>query len=448
MDTQIKRRNDLRLVRQELKSVTKRVRDRENKIINASDAAARDELATTIKSEISRVYQSELLSGKITLDSDICQKIRQYIINYLNENNYVFNPIDSQAEFINEFIINFSGYGVLQPLIDDETIEEIYVLGYNKIYINRTGKRILTDISFRNKEHLKTFLDNILAMINRRVDYMQPIEDAHLPDYNRVAVSGDAISPQGFTFNIRKFRKEKFTLDSLVENRTMNEEVKDVLKKVIYSKLNYLISGGTSSGKTTLLNALADYFSPQDFVISIEDNLELQLGHEFCLQLETRKPNIEGKGEITMAEEFKHCLRRSPGRFIIGEIRDGAVANTFITACNTGHDGCCATVHSNSPEMCRSRISKLISNETGTDIGNCESDFNQAINCIVQISFLPLEYRRVITNVTFVTYEGELFDWVTYDRHNDDWIINHDFPAELEERLETYGLSKTYKPQA
>lgn len=413
---------------------------RENKKIDINDNEMKRELFLLIKNAVSKEFNDVLLNEKITMGSDVTQKIKRFVTEFLNQNDYEFENANDQVKFIGDFIINFSGYGVLQPLIDDEAIEEIYVLGYDKVYINKEGKRELTNIKFASPDALKTFVDNILSVINRRIDSMQPIEDAHLPDYNRVAVSGDVLSPQGFTFNIRKFRKEKITLDKMVGNRTIDEKVKDVLIKCVKSKMNYIISGGTSSGKTTLLNAIADYFENDKFVITIEDNLELQLGKEYCLQLETRKPNIEGKGEVTMAQLFKHILRRSPDRIVIGEIRDGEVANTFISATNTGHDGCGATVHSNSPKLCRNRIAKLIANSTKQSIESCIQDFNEAINVVFQISFLPTSNRRVITDIVYVCDDGQMFQWVKYDYKNDSWVVNDNLPSEALERFARYGI--------
>ncbi len=412
-------------------------------------------LDAKIKEAISKQFNDQLVNGHVTLDSELCKDIRTFIVKYLNENNYEFGTLDAQKEYIDRFIINFSGYGVLQSLLDDEEIEEIYVLGYDKVYKNAAGKRVLTDVKFKNPDHLKTFIDNILSMINRRVDTLQPIEDAHLPDFNRVAVSGDAISPQGFTFNIRKFRKEKYSLNDLAKNHTFSPEVERILIDIMKAKMNVIISGGTSSGKTTLLNALAENIGDGEFVITIEDNLELQLGKEFWLQLETRKPNIEGKGEITMSDELKHCLRRSPNRFIIGEIRDGEVANTFISATNTGHDGCMATVHSNSVEMCKSRISKLIANYTREPIDSCEDSFCQAINIVIQISFMPMSNRRILTDIGYICMDGTVHNWVHYvepsvednqiEGNYGEWKVDWNLPREMVERFYKYGVDFTKK---
>lgn len=404
-------------------------------------AQSTEELGDDVRSALSSKLGAELLRKKDQKETqDFSSQISGFVTDYIRESGYTFSSFEEQSNFIKNFVNNFSGYGVLQPLIDDENVEEIYILGYDKIYVNRRGRRELTNIRFRDSSALKTYIDNILASVNRRVDSTQPIEDAHLADYNRVAVSGDVLSPQGFTFNIRKFKKQKMTLDFLCRNGTYPRDVMYILNALIDGKFNFLISGGTSSGKTTLLNAMADYFARDEFVITIEDNLELQLGLDFVLQLETRKPNLEGKGEITMNDLFKHCLRRSPDRFIIGEIRDGEVANTFITAANTGHEGCIATVHSNSPMMCCERVAGMISDVTGQEVSNSRKKFTDAINAAVQITALP-NRKRVVSQVSIFLRNGAMWDWVRYDKEKENWIINYDMPLEVAERLRFHHIS-------
>ena len=305
----------------------------------------REKLNEKLRLAVAQEFEEDILEGNVSLSSQVNKKIREYITKYVNDNDYDFEDNQLKIEFIEEFIVNFSGYGILQPLMDDDDIEEIYILGHDKIYYKRKGVTYLSPIKFQSKVRLKSFLDNLLALINRQINTMNPIEDARLPDGSRVAISGDAISPQGFTFNIRKFRREGIKLDDLIEYKTLNESMKDFLIKAIQSKCSIAVSGGTASGKTTLLNALCRYIDDKEFVISLEDNIELQLNREFWLELETRKPNLEKQGEVSMFDLQKHTLRRSPDRIIIGEIRDGSVANETFNAINTGHDGCMWSIH-------------------------------------------------------------------------------------------------------
>lgn len=387
-----------------------------NHVLRRSNVPEMDRLSEELKREIARVFHNELLGREASFDEKISEKIRTYLTNYLNKQNVLFEDTKLKLDFINDFIIAFSGYGILQPLIDDDDIEEIIVLGPDRVYTQRGNTIVKTDVKFKNEQRLRSFLDNLLAIINKQINTRNPIADGRLPDGSRVAISGDSISPQGYTFNIRKFRKRKITTKDLVAFGSMNREMEAFMKKVIDGYTNIIVSGGTSSGKTTLLNSLARFINSEDFVITLEDNIELQLDRDLWLQLETRNANLEGEGEIGIFDLQKHTLRRSPTRIVIGEIRDGAVANGTLNAVQTGHRGLMCTIHADNPDTCRNRMVELAS-----ESGNHQfkmTQFNNAFDIIIQVAKFRSSGKRIVTHITYINNSGKLQNIFVYDEKN------------------------------
>lgn len=405
-----------------------------NKVLHRSDLQELDKLTDELKHEIAKVFHDELLGREASFDEKISEKIRVYLTNYLNKNNVLFEDTKMKLDFINDFIIAFSGYGILQPLIDDDTIEEIIVLGPTEIYAERGNNIVKADVRFKNEQRLRSFLDNLLAIINKQINTKNPIADGRLPDGSRVAISGDSISPQGYTFNIRKFRKKRITTKDLIEFGSMNREMEAFLKLIVDGYANIIVSGGTSSGKTTFLNSIGRFIDKENFVITLEDNIELQLDRDLWLQLETRNANLEGEGEISIFDLQKHTLRRSPTRIIVGEVRDGAVANGTLNAVQTGHRGLMCTIHADNPSTCRNRMVELAS-ESGNHQFKMEQ-FNSAFDIIVQVARLKSSGKRVVTHVTYIHNNGTLQDVFVYNEKEDRWIFNG-LPKELAMRIES-----------
>jgi pilus assembly protein CpaF len=397
------------------------------------------ELNEKLKSVIAEKYDRELKTVEITRGSELEKNIRNSIIDYINENNIIFRTNNLKLKVIEDFMIGLSGYGILQPLMDDDEIEEIYVYAPDKIWYLKDGKNVLSDIRFDSSEKLKSYIDNALGRIGRTLNNANPIEDGRLPDGSRIAVSASTLSPNGYTMNIRKFRKERITLDRMIEFGSMDEEIKKLLVAIINARLNFLVSGGTASGKTTLLNAMSQYIPENENVESVEDNIELQLNREFWLQLETRKANLEGEGEITMADLLVHILRRSPERIIVGEIRTPQVADTFMNAIQTGHDGVCATIHANDPKRCRARMSKLASTANNTPYNSNLDDFDHSIHIIIQMKRDEIARKRVITSIDFVSDNSQMINLVEYNR-KDDRFIHKKLPQELKELFYERGV--------
>lgn len=251
------------------------------------------------------------------------------------------------------------GYGPLEPLLARDDIADIMVNGAGMTYIEVNGKVEATGIRFADNAQLMNICQRIVSQVGRRVDESSPICDARLPDGSRVNVIAPPLALDGPTLTIRKFKKDRFTLDQLVDFGSISPEGRELLSIVGRVRCNTVISGGTGSGKTTLLNCLTAFIDEEERVVTCEDSAELQLQQPHVVRLETRPPNLEGEGEITMRDLVKNCLRMRPDRIVVGEVR-GPEAFDLLQAMNTGHDGSMGTLHSNSPRECLSRIESMI----------------------------------------------------------------------------------------
>ncbi|TGQ31059.1 CpaF family protein [Mesorhizobium sp. M00.F.Ca.ET.216.01.1.1] len=264
-----------------------------------------------------------------------------------------------QEELLQDICNDILGYGPLEPLLARDDIADIMVNGSNRIFIEVDGKIQETDIRFRDNEQLLNVCQRIVSQVGRRVDEASPICDARLADGSRVNVIAPPLAIDGPTLTIRKFKKDKLTLDQLMKFGSITPEGAEILQIIGRVRCNVLVSGGTGSGKTTLLNTLTRYIDPEERIITCEDAAELQLQQPHVVRLETRPPNIEGSGEITMRALVKNCLRMRPERIIVGEVR-GPEAFDLLQAMNTGHDGSMGTLHANSPREAISRIESMI----------------------------------------------------------------------------------------
>jgi pilus assembly protein CpaF len=264
-----------------------------------------------------------------------------------------------QEELLEEICNDVLGYGPLEPLLARDDITDIMVNGSGRIFIEVGGKVQETDIRFRDNTQLLNVCQRIVSRVGRRVDEASPICDARLPDGSRVNVIAPPLAIDGAVLTIRKFKKDKLTLDQLTRFGTISPEGAEVLKIIGKVRCNIVISGGTGSGKTTLLNCLTNYIEPDERIITCEDTAELQLQQPHVVRLETRPPNLEGEGEITMRDLVRNCLRMRPERIIVGEVR-GPEAFDLLQAMNTGHDGSMGTLHANSPREAMSRMEAMV----------------------------------------------------------------------------------------
>ncbi len=300
------------------------------------------------------------------------------------------------------------GFGPLEPLLERDDIADIMINGPDTTYIEVKGKISRTEVKFRDNQHLTTICQRIVGAIGRRVDESSPICDARLPDGSRVNVIIPPLAVDGSCMTIRKFKKDKLTLEKLVEYGSMTPSCAKLVMAVGRCRVNVLVSGGTGSGKTTMLNCLTRYIDSGERIITCEDACELQLQQPHVVRLETRPPNLEGVGEITMRDLVKNCLRMRPERIIVGEVR-GPEAFDLLQAMNTGHDGSMGTVHANTPREAISRMENMIA-MGGLNLPSSavREQIASAVNVIIQVQRLRDGSRRT-THVTEITgMEGEV----------------------------------------
>ena len=300
------------------------------------------------------------------------------------------------------------GLGPLEPLLADQTVNDILVNGYKQVFVERYGRLELTSVRFKDDAHLKKIIERIVARVGRRIDESVPMVDARLADGSRVNAIISPLAIDGPSLSIRKFSKDPLQLHHLVEKRSLTPEIGELLKAIVQARLNVLISGGTGSGKTTLLNVLSGFIPNNERIVTIEDAAELQLRQEHVVRLETRPANIEGKGEIGQRELVKNSLRMRPDRIILGEVR-GAESLDMLQAMNTGHDGSLTTVHANSCRDALTRIETLVSMAGfSLETRAMRHYVSSALDVIIQIARLSDGTRKLISVQEVVGMEGDL----------------------------------------
>lgn len=299
------------------------------------------------------------LSQLAKLDAESArEEIRDIVNDIIAIKNFVMS-ISEQEELLEDICNDVLGFGPLEPLLARDDIADIMVNGAKQVYIEVNGKVEQTGIRFRDNQQLLNICQRIVSQVGRRVDESSPICDARLPDGSRVNVIAPPLAIDGAALTIRKFKKDKLTLDQITRFGAISPEGAEILKIIGRVRCNVIISGGTGSGKTTLLNCLTNYVDRDERVITCEDSAELQLQQPHVVRLETRPPNLEGEGQVTMRDLVKNCLRMRPERIIVGEVRGPEVFD-LLQAMNTGHDGSMGTIHSNSPRECLNRMESMI----------------------------------------------------------------------------------------
>ncbi|MDR4306272.1 CpaF family protein [Chelatococcus sambhunathii] len=373
------------------------------------------------------------------LDVESAREEIRDIVNEIIAIRNVVMSIAEQEELLEDICNDVLGYGPLEPLLARDDIADIMVNGADRTYIEVSGKVQNTSVRFRDNSQLLNICQRIVSQVGRRVDESSPICDARLPDGSRVNVIVQPLALDGPTLTIRKFKKDKLTLDQLVRFGSISPEGAEVLKIIGRVRCNVLISGGTGSGKTTLLNCLTRYIDEDERIITCEDAAELQLQQPHVVRLETRPPNLEGEGQVTMRDLVKNCLRMRPERIIVGEVR-GPEAFDLLQAMNTGHDGSMGTLHANSPREALSRLESMITmGGFSLPSRTIREMVCTSVDVIIQASRLRDGSRR-ITHVTEVMgMEGDVIitqDIMLYD------ILGEDSNKRLIGRHRSTGIGR------
>ncbi len=300
------------------------------------------------------------------------------------------------------------GYGPIQPLLDDPEVNEIMVNGPKQVWVERGGKLMKTRVTFRDDAHVMRIIQRIVSPLGRRIDEDNPMVDARLPDGSRVNAVIPPVAIDGPSLTIRKFAKDKLTVEQLIAFGSMTPEMAEFLRACVVARLNIVVSGGTGSGKTTLLNVLSSFIPPDERIITIEDAAELQLRQEHVVRLETRPPNVEGKGGVTIRDLVRNALRMRPDRIVVGEVRGGEALD-MLQAMNTGHDGSLTTIHANSPRDAVSRLETLVM-FSGVELPAMaiRQQIASAVDLIIQTSRLRDGSRKVVAVAEVAGMEGNI----------------------------------------
>ncbi|MCC0049942.1 MAG: CpaF family protein [Tepidamorphaceae bacterium] len=398
--------------------------DKAEKPAKPAASRARSEDYYDMKTQIfSALIDAIDLSQLARMDADTARDEIRDIVSEIIALKNVALSIAEQEDLLDDICNDVLGYGPLEPLLARDDIADIMVNGADTVYIEVNGKIEQTNVRFRDNSQLLNICQRIVSQVGRRVDESSPICDARLLDGSRVNVIAPPLAIDGPTLTIRKFKKDKLTLDQLVKFGSISPEGARILKIIGRCRCNVIISGGTGSGKTTLLNCLTQYIDTDERIITCEDSAELQLQQPHVVRLETRPPNLEGTGEITMRDLVKNCLRMRPERIIVGEVR-GPEAFDLLQAMNTGHDGSMGTLHANSPREALSRVQGMITmGGYALPPATIREMIVSSVDVIVQAQRLRDGSRR-ITHITEVLgSEGEVIttqDIFLYDIEGED----------------------------
>jgi len=402
-----------------------------------------------------RIHQT--LLDRVDLESmqrltqdQIRDELKILVERLLDENSVVIN--DSERRNLTRDIqYEVLGFGPLEPLLADPNVSDILVNGAHQVYVERKGCLELTPITFNDDAHLMKIIDKIVSRVGRRIDESSPMVDARLPDGSRVNAIIPPLAIDGPVLSIRRFSADPLGMAELINFNSMTEAMAAILQALGKSEVNILISGGTGSGKTTMLNAISGYIGQSERIVTIEDAAELQLQQPHVVRLETRPPNIEGKGEVTQRALVRNALRMRPDRIILGEVR-GAEALDMLQAMNTGHEGSMATIHANTPRDALTRLENMISmGAAGLPVKAMRQQISSAIGVVVQVARLTDGKRKVISIQEITGMEGEMitmqeiFSFKQTGLGTDGAVQGH-FSAtgvrpRFGERLRTFGVS-------
>ena len=387
---------------------------------------AREASYQAIKSEIHTHIIDEMpddLQRVINQSSSDQKELRRIVegicADAIKDNPFAI-PLGDRERLVEELISEILGLGPIEPLLKDSSVTEVMVNGPDSIYIERKCRLQKTDVRFRNTEHLMHIIDRIVTAVGRRVDESSPMVDARLADGSRVNVIIPPLSLTGPCVTIRKFSKDVLTVDKMIEFGSFGQRMAEFLEDCVKGRLNIVVSGGTGSGKTTLLNVLSSYVPATERIVTLEDSAELQLKQDHVVTLETRPPNIEGEGEVTMRDLVRNALRMRPDRIIVGECRTGEALDV-LQAMNTGHDGSMTTAHANSARDALSRLEPMVlMSGMELPLRAIRSQIASAVDIIVQIARLRDGSRKIINIAEVTGMEGDIItlqDLFRFENH-------------------------------
>jgi pilus assembly protein CpaF len=396
-----------------------------------------------------RLLERLNLSNLDSLDREEASRAISLVTQELVAQESLALNLDERDRMVQEVLDEIFGLGPLQPLILDPEVSDILVNGFDDIWLEKHGKLEKTSVRFQDDTHLLQVIDRIVSAVGRRIDESSPMVDARLPDGSRVNAIIPPLALDGPHVSIRKFKRDTLSTDDLIRNGSITEEMVDLLQAIVRSRLNVLISGGTGSGKTTLLNILSSFIPGDERILTIEDSAELQLNQPHVVRLETRPPNVEGRGQVSQRELVINALRMRPDWIVLGAVRGGEAVD-MLQAMNTGHDGSLTTLHANTPRDALSRLETMMS-MANLNLPESASrrQISSAIQVVVQLSRLSDGTRRVMSIAEIVGMEGEIItmqDIFVFEREGIDPegnVLGQFAPSGIRptftERLKQYG---------
>ena len=423
--------------------------EQDRKLMTVGDAGAFAATAVDLHTDL-KVELHQRLLGLINLSAldkmsraQIEEEAGGIVLEELDKQRHALNHIE-RRQLVDDVLDELLGLGPLEPLLKDATITDILVNGANCVFVERYGVLEPSPVRFKDERHLIRIIQKIVSAVGRRVDESSPMVDARLADGSRVNAVVPPLALDGALLSIRKFAKIPISMARLVEIGSVPAQVSDVMKAVVAARLNVLISGGTGSGKTTMLNALSAFIDNRERIVTIEDSAELQMQQEHVARLETRPANIEGKGEIAQRDLVKNALRMRPDRIIVGEVRSGE-AFDMLQAMNTGHDGSMTTVHANNPRDALSRVEQMIG-MSGIDIParSARAQIASAIHVVIQVARLSDGRRKLTSLAELSGMEGDVITMQEIFRYRQTGISSDGI---VQGRFEATGIRPRFLEQ-
>lgn len=371
------------------------------------------------------------------------EKIKEILANTYSQTRLTL-PESIKAQIFHDIQDDILGYGPIQPLLEDPSITEVMVNKYNLVYVERNGKLVKTNVTFDNDEHILRIIERIVLPLGRRVDTESPTVDARLPDGSRVNAVIPPVAIDGPNLTIRKFSREKLTVEQLIEYGSLTKSMADFLRACVLARLNIVISGGTGSGKTTMLNVLSKYIPEDERIVTIEDTAELRLDQEHVVRLESQPASVEGRGTVTIRDLVHNSLRMRPDRIIVGECRGGEALD-MLQAMNTGHDGSLTTIHANTPRDTLSRMETLTL-MAGMDLPLrvVREQIASAVDLIVQTSRLKGGSRKVTAITEVAGMEGDTIVMTDIFKFDQTGISSDD---KVQGELRPTGIRPMFSPR-